>query len=130
MVRSNIPKPTDAELAILRVLWDRGASTVRQIHDVIVKDRAVTYTTTLKFIQIMLEKGLVSRQEQGRIHVYRAKHSEERMQRRLVGELLQRAFRGSATRMLMQALASKPASAAELKELQRLLDSYKKPKGE
>ncbi len=130
MVRSNIPRPTDAELAILRVLWDRGPSTVRQIHDVIVEDRAVTYTTTLKFIQIMLEKGLVSREEQGRIHVYRARHSEERMQRRLVADLLQRAFRGSASRLLMQALASKPASAAELKELQKLLDAYKKSKGE
>jgi len=125
MVKSHIPKPTDAELAILRILWERGASTVRQVHDVIVEDRALAYTTTLKLLQIMTEKGLTDREERDRVHYYRARHAEDEMQQRLVGDLMHRAFRGSAARMLMQALATKPASAQELKELRKLLDSYK-----
>jgi BlaI family transcriptional regulator, penicillinase repressor len=121
MPKSDIPKPTDAELAILRVLRNRGPSTVRQVHDVLAADRDFVYTTTLKLLQIMTEKGLTEREEQGRIHVYRAREPEEATQRRLVGDLLQRAFGGSATKLVMQALASKPASEVELQEIRRLL---------
>ncbi|MGH9330108.1 MAG: BlaI/MecI/CopY family transcriptional regulator, partial [Vicinamibacterales bacterium] len=92
---TKIPKPTDAELAILRVLWERGPSTVRQVHEVVAEGRVLVYTTTLKLLQIMTEKGLVRRQELGRSHLYQARYGEEETQRRLVGDLLERAFGGS-----------------------------------
>jgi len=116
------PKPTRAELAILRVLWTRGPCTVRQVHDELAADRPTAYTTTLKLIQIMTEKGLLTRAEQNRQHVYRARQSETAMQKRLVRDLLDRAFNGSSARLVMQALAAKPASPDELKEIRRLLD--------
>jgi predicted transcriptional regulator len=116
------PKPTRAELAILRVLWTRGAATVRQVHDELAADRPTAYTTTLKLIQIMTDKGLVTRAEQNRQHVYRARQSETAMQKRLVRDLLDRAFDGSSARLVMQALAAKPASPDELREIRRLLD--------
>jgi BlaI family transcriptional regulator, penicillinase repressor len=124
MKKTSIPKPTEAELAILRVLWERGPSTVRQVHDVAAVDRPIGYTTTLKLLQIMTDKGLVIREERDRIHIYQAAHGEEQMQRRLVGDLLDRAFRGSAAKLVMQALATKPASAGELRELRKLIDTY------
>ena len=91
----NVPKPTDAELAILRVLWERGPSTVRQVHELVARDRPAAYTTALKLLQIMTEKGLVDRDERERTHVYRARLSEEQTQRQLVRDLLDRAFGGS-----------------------------------
>ena len=119
------PRPTPAELAILRVLWARGASTVRQVHDelAVARDTATGYTTTLKLIQIMTDKGLLVRSEQGRQHVYRARQSETAMQKRLVRDLLDRAFSGSSARLVMQALAAKPASPDELREIRRLLEA-------
>src|SRR5262245_4640516 len=102
-------RPTDAELAILRVLWTRGASTVREIHDELSVARAAAYPTTLKTIQIMTEKGLVVREERGRQHFYRAKLAQGHMQRRLVKDLLDRAFGGSTASLVMQALATKRA---------------------
>lgn len=116
------PRPTDAELAILRVLWQRGPSTVRQVHDVLGQDRPTAYTTALKLLQIMAEKGLVSRDERERTHVYHTRVSEDQTQRQLVRDLLDRAFGGSSSKLVMQALAARRASAEELTEIRRLLD--------
>ena len=121
MAKQAIPKPTDAELAILRVLWDRGPSTVRQVYDVLAADHALVYTTTLKFLQIMTDKGLVVREEQGRSHVYEANHGEEETQHRLLDDLMDRAFGGSAAKLVMRVLADKRASSAELAEIRGLL---------
>jgi predicted transcriptional regulator len=101
------PRPTDAELAILRVLWERGPSTVRQVHDVLSKDRPAAYTTALKLLQIMTEKGLVRRDETDRTHIYHSRLSEEQTQRQLIRDLLDRAFGGSASKLVMQALAAR-----------------------
>jgi predicted transcriptional regulator len=120
-----LPRPTDAELAILRVLWDRGPSTVRQVHDVLSRERPTAYTTALKLMQIMTEKGLVGRDERDRTHVYHPRLSQEQTQRQLIGDLLDRAFGGSSSKLVMQALATKRASAAELTEIRRLLDGRK-----
>ena len=116
------PRPTDAELAILRVLWRRGASTVKDVHEELARRSPAAYTTTLKQLQIMSEKGLVLRNESQRAHLYTARLPEEQTQGQLVGDLLDRAFEGSASRLVMRALASRPASAEELTEIRRLLD--------
>src|SRR5688572_629348 len=123
MSKSALPRPTDAELAILRVLWQRGASTVRQVHDTLLRERPTAYTTALKLLQIMTEKGLVRRDESDRTHIYQARLSEEQTQRQLVRDLLDRAFGGSATKLVMQALAARRASAEELTEIRRLIES-------
>ncbi len=125
MKKPPVPKPTDAELAILRVLWDRGPSTVRQVYDVLSEQRDFAYTTTLKLLQLMTEKGITVREEEGRIHVYRAGFAQEDTQQRLVSDLLDRAFGGSSAKLVMQALAAKPASAEELQEIRQLLAEYK-----
>ena len=117
------PRPTDAELAILRVLWQRGACTVRQVHDALSRDRPSVYTTALKMLQIMTEKGLVRRDVSDRTHVYQAKLSEEQTQRQLVRDLLDRAFGGSSSKLVMQALSAKRATPEELSEIRRLLES-------
>lgn len=116
------PRPTDAELAILRVLWQRGACTVRQVHDALSRDRPSAYTTALKMLQIMTEKGLVRRDVSDRTHVYQAKLSEEQTQRQLVRDLLDRAFGGSSSKLVMQALSAKRATPEELSEIRRLLE--------
>lgn len=120
-----VPKPTDAELAILRVLWERGPCTVRQVHEQLARDRQAAYTTALKLLQIMTEKGLVERDERERTHVYKAKLSEDQTQRQLVRDLLDRAFGGSAGKLVMQALATKRASADELREIRKVIDGAK-----
>ncbi|HWM92226.1 MAG TPA: BlaI/MecI/CopY family transcriptional regulator [Thermoanaerobaculia bacterium] len=117
------PRPTDAELAILRVLWRRGPSTVRQIHEEMTPRSPTVYTTVLKLLQIMTEKGLVERDESQRAHVYVARLPEEQTLEQLVGDLLDRAFEGSASRLVMRALESRPASREELAEIRRLLDT-------
>src|SRR5215468_4861387 len=122
------PRPTDAELDILAVLWDRGASTVRDVHERLVKRRPTQYTTVLKLMQIMAEKGLVRRNEDQRAHVYEAAKPREWTQRQLAGDLLQRAFAGSARGLMLGALAAKKATKAELAELRRLLDEYEEGK--
>jgi predicted transcriptional regulator len=124
------PRPTDAELAILRVLWERGPSTVRQVHEVLSRERPTAYTTALKLLQIMAEKGLVTRDERERTHVYQPRVSEDQTQRQLVRDLLDRAFGGSSSKLVMQALATKRASAEELGEIRRLLDGRKKEPSE
>lgn len=123
------PKPTEAELAILRVIWSDGPSTVRAIRDVLQRARPTKYTTVLKLLQIMVAKGLVQREEETRTHVYRAALSEERTQRQLIRDLLDRAFGGSASKLVMQALATTRASSAEMKEVERLLARARKGKG-
>lgn len=122
MTRATIPRPTDGELAILRILWDRGPSTVRQVHDVLAHERQAAYTTALKLLQIMTEKGLVERDERDRTHIYRARLSEETTQRQLVRDLLDRAFGGSSSKLVMQALATKRASAEELRDIRKAID--------
>jgi predicted transcriptional regulator len=123
MARTSIPRPTDAELAILRVLWERGPSTVRHVHELLLRERPAAYTTTLKLLQIMTEKGLVSRDERDRSHIYHPRLSEEQTQRQLVRDLLDRAFAGSSLKLVMQALAARRASPDELTEIRRLIDS-------
>jgi len=118
---SRPPRPTDAELAILRVLWERGPSTVRQVHALLHAERATGYTTVLKLLQIMAEKGLVDRDDTDRTHVYTARLSEERTQRQLLQDLLDRAFGGSALKLVMQALSTKRASPEELAQIRQLL---------
>jgi predicted transcriptional regulator len=122
MNRSPAPRPTDAELAILRILWERGPSTVRQVHDILGQERTAAYTTALKLLQIMTEKGLVERDERDRTHIYRARLSEETTQRQLVRDLVDRAFGGSSTKLVMQALATKRASAEELRDIRKAID--------
>ena len=124
MARRPTPRPTDAELAILRVLWERGPSTVRQVHDVLSAEREFAYTTTLKLLQLMTEKGVTVREEDGRVHLYRARVAQEETQRHLVRDLLDRAFGGSASQLVMQALAARPASVEELQEIRRLLAEH------
>ncbi len=116
-----VPKPTNAQLSILRVLWTRGASTVREVYEVLSEHRTFAYTTTLKLLQIMTAKGLTTRDVQGRVHRYQASLAEDETQRQLVGDLLDRAFGGSASKLVMQALATPRASPEEIKEIRRLL---------
>jgi predicted transcriptional regulator len=116
------PRPTDAELAILRVLWERGPSTVREIHDDLSSSQDTGYTTVLKLLQIMTEKRLVVRDESQRAHVYAASESEQRTQGRLIGDLMDRAFGGSPTKLVMQALSSTKATAADLTAIRQLIE--------
>jgi predicted transcriptional regulator len=123
MTRNPVPRPTDAELAILRVLWERGPSTVRQVHEVLSRERSAAYTTALKLLQIMTEKGLVRRDETDRTHIYHPRLSEEQTQRQLVRDLLDRAFGGSASKLVMQALAARRATPEELGEIRKLIET-------
>ena len=121
-------KPTDAELAILRVLWIRGPSTVRQIAEVMAEaGREIGYTTVLKLLQIMTEKGLVVRDESARTHIYAPASTEDQTQRQMVTDLLDRVFDGSAAKLVMQALAAKKTTPEELAQIRELL---KKARGE
>ena len=120
-----LPRPTDSELAILRILWERGPSTVRQVHEAQAGTRDTGYTTTLKLMQIMADKGLVKRDESARTHVYAPLASEQQTQRQLLKDLVDRAFGGSAAALVLQALNADGASPAELKEIRKLLDDYR-----
>lgn len=122
-------RPTDAELAILRVLWERGASTVRQVFEVLSAERELGYTTVLKMLQIMDEKGLVQRNITDRVHVFSATQSQVQTQRRLLDDLLDKAFGGSSTSLVMQALATRKASREELAEIRKMLDQAEGRKG-
>ena len=116
------PRPTGAELAILRVIWSRGSGTVREIHESLSSTSETGYTTTLKLLQIMTGKGLVTRDESRRSHVYMAAAAQSETQRRIVGDVLERAFGGSAHQLVMQALSTGRASPDELAEIRKLLD--------
>jgi predicted transcriptional regulator len=120
------PRPTNAELEILTVLWSIGPATVREVYDVISRRRPAQYSTVLKFMQIMAEKGLVRRNEKQRAHVYEAARPREWTQRQLAGDLMERAFSGSAKALLVGALSARKASKTELAELRKLLDEYRK----
>jgi predicted transcriptional regulator len=120
------PRPTDAELAILNVLWQRGPSTVRDVYEALSASQGTGYTTVLKLMQIMTEKGLVVRDESQRAHVYTAKQSERRTQRQLLGDLMDRAFGGSSAKLVLNALSDHPASAQELRNIRALLDQLEK----
>ena len=125
MTRHKTSKPTDRELTILRILWDQGPSTVREVNEVMNKDRDTGYTTTLKLMQIMTEKRLLIRDESQRRHVYRPAITEERTQKQLVGDLLERAFSGSAEKLVIRALSTKKVSTKELKRIRKMLDELK-----
>ena len=127
MTTSSGRKPTDAELAILRVLWARGPSTVREVACEMGRENA--YTTILKLLQIMTEKRLVRRDVSPRTHVYQAALTERQTQRQLVTDLLERAFDGSASELVMQALAAKKTSRKELAEIRKLLDQKRGGRG-
>jgi predicted transcriptional regulator len=122
----NLPRPTDAELEILTVLWSRGPSTVRDVYENIAARKPTQYTTVLKLMQIMADKGLVVRDEQQRAHVYEAARPREWTQQQLAGDLLRRAFDGSARSLMMGALSARKTSKAELAELRKLLDEYER----
>jgi len=119
---SDMPRPTDAELAILRVLWNRGPSTVRQVFEVLSEERDLGYTTALKMLQIMAEKGLVQRDASERVHIFSASQTQSQTQRSLLDDLLDKAFGGSSLSLVMQALATRKASRKELSEIRKLLD--------
>jgi len=118
--RTHLPRPTDSELAILRVLWERGPSTVREVHEALPDSG---YTTVLKMLQIMTDKGLVVRDESERAHVYASSISEQRTQRQLIADLMDRAFGGSPTKLVMQALSGRKANAEDLNAIRELLDA-------
>ena len=120
------PRPTDSELEILTVLWSIGPATVREVHNVISRRRPARYSTVLKFMQIMAEKRLVIRDETERAHVYKPARPREWTQQQLAGDLLERAFSGSAKALLIGALSARKASKKELAEIQKLLDGYRK----
>lgn len=119
-------RPSDGELAILRVLWHLGPSTVRDVHTELSKDRDMGYTTVLKLMQIMAEKGLVDRDESARSHVYRAAQGEQPTQAFLLKDLVQKAFGGSAKTLMVRALEAERASEADLDEIQRMLDEARR----
>jgi predicted transcriptional regulator len=136
-----LPRPTDAELEILSVIWDRGPSTVREVHEAISENRAqqsdvrlqkqaakgaVGYTTILKLMQIMTDKGLVRRDETERAHVYEARLPEEQTQRQLVGDLMNRVFAGSASKLVMHALSESNSSAEDLSKIREILDELER----
>jgi predicted transcriptional regulator len=115
-------RPTKLELAILKVLWEKGPRSVREIQGILNETKETGYTTVLKMVQIMTEKGLVERDETVRPQIYRAKYSQEHTQRHLVSDLLDRAFGGSVKALVMQALAGKKSSAKDLDAIEKLLD--------
>lgn len=119
-----LPRPTDAELELLTILWSRGSATVRDLHEIVAARKTTQYTTILKTLQIMAEKGLVVRNLEQRAHVYEAAIPRESTQQQLAGDLLERAFQGSAALLLQGALSARRASEADLAEIRRMLDSY------
>lgn len=121
-----IPKPTEAELRILRVLWTRGPSSVREVHHALSDERDTGYSTALKMLQVMHAKGLVLRDESNRPQIYRAASSEPATQKRLVDDLVHRAFGGAAGKLLIQALSSKRVSSGELTEIKQLIERLEK----
>ena len=127
MPSAPLPRPTDAELTILRVLWAQGPSTVRQVYDVMARGRALGYTTVLKLLQIMTDKGLTTRESLGLQHQYTARRTEQATQRQLVTHLVDRAFAGSTSQLVMQALATKKSSPEEIRAIRRLLAAQRDP---
>ena len=126
MAVSKNTKPTESELSILRVLWDKEQATVREVHEVLSEHKEAGYTTTLKLLQIMFEKGIVKRDDSSKTHIYRANITKENTQQQLVGKMIHSLFGGSSTQLVMQALGNHVPNKAELEEIQQLLDNLKK----
>lgn len=124
--RTGLPRPTEAELEILHVLWSRGECTVRDVHNVLHLDDGAGYTTALKMLQVMHAKGLVQRDDSQRAHIYRAAVSKERTQKRFLVDLVQRVFDGSSSQLVLHALGSQRTSPDELREIRRLLNKLDK----
>ncbi len=126
---TELPKPTEAELDIMHVLWDRGPSTVREVHEILYGDAGAGYTTALKLLQVMFSKGLVKRDDSERAHVYRAVQTMQRTQGRFLADMVQRVFKGSASQLVLHALGNHPqATTAELKEIRALLNRLDREK--
>ena len=125
-MRQSPQRPTASELEILRVLWMRGPSTVREVHESLSEQKTLGYTTVLKLLQIMTTKGTVRRNESQRAHVYEACLPAEQTKRQIAGDMLQRVFEGSASQLMLHALAGRKSSAEEISELRRLLDEYER----
>ena len=121
-------KPTDSELEILNILWDKGPSTVREVHEVLEKSKDAGYTTTLKLMQIMFEKELLKRDASNKSHIYTANISQEKTQGEYVQRIIDNVFNGSASQLVMQALGNYKASAEELDEIKKYLDEISKSK--
>ena len=119
-------KPTEGELEILQVLWENGKATVREVHETILKYKEAGYTTTLKLMQIMFEKGLVTRDDSSKTHIYTANVSREKTQNQFLGKMINNLFGGSSTQLVMQALGNHSPNKDELNEIQALLDNLKK----
>lgn len=129
MKRETPKTPTDSELEILRVLWERGPSTVKDVHETLIaksESKPVGYTTVLKLLQIMTVKGTVTRNERDRAHVYVACQPAERTKRQMAGEILEKVFGGSASELVLHALSGQKASHEEIEEIRRMLDEYER----
>ena len=126
MARHKNPRPTDRELTILQILWDKGPSTVREVNEAMNKDEDTGYTTTLKLMQIMTEKGLLHRDDSQFKHIYKPAITEEKTQKQLVGDLLERAFSGSAEKLVMRALSAKKVSDKELAGIRKMLAEFRR----
>ena len=119
------PRPTNSELAVLQVLWERGPCTVRQVHEALRDERGTRYTTTLKIMQVMAEKGLVTRDDSRRSHIYRAAVDEEKTRCRVLSEFVDRAFGGSTRKLILHALSSGEVSPEEVRQIKRLLEKHR-----
>ena len=126
MANAKILRPTESELEILRVLWDKGHATVREVHEILCEHKDAGYTTTLKLMQIMFEKGIVKRDDSSKTHIYRANITRENTQQQFVGKMIHSLFGGSSTHLVMQALGNHVPNQEELAEIQKLLDNLKK----
>ena len=124
-MNNKLIKPTEGELEILQVLWDKGKATVRDVHETILMSKEAGYTTTLKLMQIMFEKGLVRRDDSAKTHIYQANVSREKTQNQFVGKMISTLFGGSSSQLVMQALGNQTPSKEELDEIQQLLDNLK-----
>jgi BlaI family penicillinase repressor len=129
MQKTKLPRPTESELEILKVLWERGPSTVRDVHEELGTHKPTGYTTILKLMQIMTEKGLVRRDEEQRAHIYEARLPQEQTQKQLLGDLVERVFDGSAAKLVMQALSGRKTSRQELDQIREFLDEIEKEGG-
>jgi predicted transcriptional regulator len=125
-MKTNHPEPTESEVEILQILWQKGSATVREVHEVLETKKDVGYTTTLKLMQIMVEKGIVDRDTSKRIHIYKPLIPQSSVENNLINKLRQKIFRGSASRLVIGALLSEPVSEQELEEIREFLDSYTK----
>jgi BlaI family penicillinase repressor len=126
MTKQQFPHPTDAELEVLRILWNNGPSTVKQVHEIVQKNRPTVYTTTLKVMQVMHEKGLLVRNDSKYRHIYKPAFPQEKTQRQLVTDFLEKAFSGSAEKLVMHLLSAKKISATERAKIRKMFDEIER----